>query len=380
MIYILSLLWLINRGYRNLSIIFKERLLVWGIILLMLGVSIATIFSWDLRTSAGIWKAWFVDAVLFFIVFATTIKLEEIKKVFLTSIFSGFVITIISLAYLIQGNLNFQGRLQGIFNSPNYLAMYLAVPLILSLWLSLRISTKNYFPEDTGQRPSAALRSFSASPLTMRLGLRKVFLVSSFLFLGIGLVFTKSYGVWLGILSALVFGILVYLYRKNRKNLFFLFVFLGFALIFVLGLLKIQSLEGLESFDARFVIWLQALKAFQDNFPIGIGPGTFENYFPLYPKWGVPQPHNIFLAFLLQTGIVGFIGFVLVLIWFFRTGLKNFQFSIYNLQSIFNLQLLMVMVYILAHGLVDTTYWKNDLAIIFWTLIGIMILIKKEPQ
>ena len=27
------------------------------------------------------------------------------------------------------------------------------------------------------------------------------------------------------------------------------------------------------------------------------------------------------------------------------------------------------MIYILVHGLVDTTYWRNDLAFLFWAII-----------
>ena len=28
------------------------------------------------------------------------------------------------------------------------------------------------------------------------------------------------------------------------------------------------------------------------------------------------------------------------------------------------------MIYILIHGLVDTTYWRNDLAVVFWMIIA----------
>ena len=93
-------------------------------------------------------------------------------------------------------------------------------------------------------------------------------------------------------------------------------------IILALGLIKIKSIEGLKSFDARFVIWQKAWQVFKTYPIVGIGPGTFQDYFPLYPKWGVPQPHNIFLAFLLQTGIVGFIGFIMLLVWFLKNGLK----------------------------------------------------------
>ena len=314
------------------------------------------------------------------IVFVSVIKKDDLKNVFKALILSGFVVSIISLIYLIQGNLNFQGRLQGIYDSPNFLAMYLAVPLILSLWLSLRILLKNCPPKDTGRRPSEAPPSVSASPLTMRLGLRRVFLVSSFLLLGIVLFFTKSFGAWMGVLGALIFGLILYLYKKpaqgwsasGRKTIALALIFAAFAIIFILGLVKINSLEGLRSFDARFIIWQKAWQTFNQYPLIGIGPGTFQDYFPLYPKWGVPQPHNLFLAFLLQAGIIGFIGFIWLILYFFK---KNFKL----LTTQYSLLIVVIMSYILIHGLVDTTYWKNDLSLIFWLIIGTMAVIKKEP-
>jgi len=281
------------------------------------------------RLSAGIWKAWFIDPLMFFTVFVSVIKKEDVKVVFQSMICSGVVVAIISLVYLFLGIFNYQGRLQGIFDSPNYLAMYLAIPLILCV----------------------ARR-------------RALYLVSCILFL-VALFFTKSFGVLLGILVAGGFWLVIYLYNRNKKKLLLGVVFAVFALITIIGLMKIRSIEGLRSFDARFVIWEQAIDVFLQHPLTGIGPGTFEDYFPPYPKWGVPQPHNIFLAFLIQTGLIGFIGFLLILIWFYKNNAKN-------------LALLCLMTYILVHGLVDTTYWKNDLAMIFWIVVGLMLINKKE--
>jgi len=111
MIYGLFVLWAINRGYKGLWIALKrERSLVWGIVLLIVGASVATIFSWDIRLSAGILKGWFVDAILFFLMFVSIIKKGDIKNVFNALICSGFIVAVISLVYLIQGNFNYQGR------------------------------------------------------------------------------------------------------------------------------------------------------------------------------------------------------------------------------------------------------------------------------
>jgi O-antigen ligase len=363
LIYALFVLWVIKGGHKGLWAVLKhERLLVWGTLLLLLGVSIATIFSWDIRISAGIWKAWFVDALLFLFVFVTVIKKEDVKKVFNSLIFSGLVVAIISLVYLICGDLNYQGRLQGIFNSPNYLAMYLA-PMLIILMANIyshkdtcrsRNSGSHSISADCGRLP---MRSLSRTNICLFLCL-----VSCILFLVV-LFFTKSFGVLLGTISAIGLGAIIYFYQKNKKILAMGLIIIGFAIILVFGLIKIQSIEGLKSFDARFAIWDKAINAFLENPFTGIGPGTFELYFPPFPKWGVPQPHNIFLAFLIQTGLVGFVGFILILIWFYKNNTKN-------------LVLLCLMTYILAHGLVDTTYWKNDLSLMFWMIIGTTLILQ----
>jgi len=346
MVGIFFIIWVINKiknqksdlkiKIKNLKI---DLNLLIPIALILIGVTITTIYSWDLRISAGIWKSWFIIPIIFFIIFITTINnLEQVKKVFYSFILSGVVVSLISLIYLIQGNLADQSRLQGIFTSPNYLAMYLAPALILSIGLFFKDKKNN------------------------------LYLVSCFLFLTI-LFCTKSVGALLGIIGALVFGLVLYLWKKDKKILVFIILFL--ALLTALGLVYVKTItdKGKLSFNTRLEIWDKAWWVFK-TYPItGIGSGTFGDYFPAYPKWGVPQPHNVCLAFLIQTGIIGFIGFIWLLIQFFRNG-----FKVYG--SKLTVLLMMVMVYILIHGLVDTTYWKNDLAVVFWTITGSMAVLK----
>ena len=347
MIYGLFIIWLINNLKNQLfsrslkKLIFLNCFI--GIILILIGVSLATIFSSDLRTSAGIWKAWFVDPILFFIVLISVIKnSKQVKKVLFSLFLSGTVVSIISLVYLILGKLDPVGRLEAFYTSPNYLAMYLAPALVIGFGL---ITRKNI--------------------------ISSTFILLSIICLVLSIIFTYSFGAWLGIVAALGFGFFIYLLKLKKR---LAWIILGFSLVFILILGYLALIQRGASLEARLIIWQRAFEVFKTHPIFGIGPGTFGNYFPFYPEWGVPQPHNIFLAFLLQTGLLGFIGFIGVLTWFFRAGFKLLNINCYLLIVIMS-----IMVYILVHGLADTTYWKNDLSAVFWLVIGLMAALKKEP-
>lgn len=315
------------------------------ITLIVIGVSLATIFSLDLRASAGIWKSWFVDPLLFFIVIVSTIKnLKQVKGVLYSLFLSGSVVSIISLISLIQGKLDPLGRLQAFYNSPNYLAMFLAPALIIGIWFFMKRGNMCF----------------------------RMYFLASVVILAVISFFTQSYGAWLGIVAAVGLGLFIYLF-KSKKRLAWTVLSLVLIIILVLGYLA-SALRS-SSFEARLVIWQEAWQIFKTNPILGIGPGTLGNYFPPYPQWGVPQPHSIYLAFLLQTGIIGFIGFIWLLAWFFRTGIRLFAAHC----SLFAVILMSIMVYILIHGLVDTTYWKNDLSAVFWIAVALMAILK-EPR
>jgi len=136
---------------------------------------------------------------------------------------------------------------------------------------------------------------------------------------------------------------------------------------------NIKNLGNRSSLASREIIWKSAGLMIQKNPVFGIGPGNFQNkyleyqkYFPPYPEWAVPQPHNLFLAFWLEAGIVGFAGFILLLAQFFRDNKKAIENN-----RLYGTLCLVIMLYFLIHGLVDTTYWRNDLSTMFWVIIAV---------
>ncbi len=440
MIYILFLIWLAGKILTTPSsslprrgfIQFHNSKLVIGIILLFLGLTISTIISTDIKTSAGIFKGWFVGPFLFFLVLISIVKTKkQIIDLFSVWMLSGLAVAAISIFYLMAGNLTYDDRLKAFFLSPNHLAMYLAPAFLIALVFLLN---------------------------GKKLDIKKVsgikYQVLSIIFLIIIIVplsFTHSYGAFLGIAAAIICLIIPLLgggwgwvksamekptpspsregncsllkisptlFDKGRITKIILCSLILSSLLF-LSADKFQQVvnpDNRSSFHSRLMIWSASKEILKDNYIFGIGPGTFQEVYLSYSdkfgepylEWAVPQPHNIFLAFWLQAGVIGLAGFILILVWFFRVikipltpfdkggrttpnpsllrrGKTNPPFTkketskrgIHNSQ--FTIPIIL-MIYFLIHGLIDTTYWKNDLSLMFWILIGVMVICRNAQK
>ena len=396
MIYILFLTWALNQTskqyhstvYSTICIAIKRKhnlLLVVGITLLFLGLILSTLHSSNLRTSLGICKGWFFDPVLFFIVFINiTKKARHIELSLASWVFSGVIVSLISIFYLLNNILTFDNRLSAFYISPNYLAMYLApVFLIMLFFLNNNLS----FP-----RRRESITTINDN-LNIIQNIKKTSNIQYLLFIIIliPLFFTYSYGAFLGVFASTIWlfyktqichsknNILKYTQKKPLLKTLILIILIAFIFITAAKFNQIIDSENRSSFHSRLMIWNVSAEIIKDNPIFGIGPGTFQEVYLSYSEkfdepyleWAVTQPHNTFLAFYLQTGLAGFIGFILILIWFFYSGFKrkdnNIQYPISNV-------LTPLIIYILVHGLVDTMYWKNDLSLMFWLIIGVAII------
>ena len=373
MIYVLFLSWLI-RHKKNLNIVTaiknffaQGRMLPLGLALLLLGVVLSTAYSSDLRTSLGALKGWFIDPFLFFLVFTSEIKERKQTAHALASyILSASAVALIGILYSINNTLTFDGRLRAFYESPNYLAMYLAPAFLFAIY---------FFVNRRDAEDSPCASKGLSSPLIRKLS-RNITAQSLMLMVLAGALFmTKSYGAILGIGAALVCLLLKryrtdkkYLPASNRKTLLALaaVALVIFSLLSYQKYAQITSAGERSSLSSRFMIWDASMEMINDSPFFGIGPGTFQEVYldyqqrftTPYLEWAVPQPHNTLLAFYLQSGMVGFIGFVLILLFLCKRARTDDVVFLF-------------LVYFLVHGLVDTLYWKNDLAMIFVLVAGI---------
>lgn len=320
--------------------------LIIGAALMCLGVLIATIAGDDLRAGFGVLKGWFVMPILFgLVVWMRGAQQRATAKLYLGTYFvSAVSVSVIALFYYLIGELTYDGRLRGFYTSPNYLALYIS-PAIFFL----------YYLNDLRGR----WRWITSGG---------VVIIASALY------FTNSFSAWLAIGGAFV--VTAFFLQRKKRVLVISVALLGLALILLqVNGQKIADLREVperSSVASRLMIYKSAVMIGRDHIVVGITPNTFQDHyleyqkhFPPYLEWAVPQPHNLYLAFWLQGGLLGLLGLLTVLWWFYG---RMYVFIKKNASVAF---LVASVTSILLYGLSDTPYWKNDLAFVFWLLIAV---------
>lgn len=357
------------RNYKNLlqvSNYWNPKTLVFGSLLIL--ASIGVFVSEELRASLGIWKAYFALPSLLVLILSQMVQKYYISLI-RGIIGSGLVIAIVTIAQVVVLGLDGSFRPTALYalgldpavaqgGFANYIAMYLVPIFVLSL------SRRNI-------------------PVELR------WFVITVLFTGI--ITTQSYAGIFALIGVLVTWILtrISLSQQNQQNLItnpvvkkYTLPILGVIIsgVTVFGIWqfntpKFQSLLDMNnrnSITTRVQIWDTSITIIKDNPVLGIGLADFqrvyaetipEKYFPPY-EWLVPEPHNLYFAFWLHLGLAGIIWLVYMLRYTLLRlidAINSNQWETYWL----SLSLLSIFLY----GILDTPFWKNDLALLFLVIL-----------
>lgn len=90
-------------------------------------------------------------------------------------------------------------------------------------------------------------------------------------------------------------------------------------------------------------------------------------------------PHNIFLNFWTEIGLLGALLFSWLIGRYFYDSIKLLKIVDKNKKYLI-LGLIGAMSALVIHGLVDVPYFKNDLAILFWLLIALLGIVKLKQK
>jgi putative inorganic carbon (HCO3(-)) transporter len=129
-----------------------------------------------------------------------------------------------------------------------------------------------------------------------------------------------------------------------------------------------------NSLAERFRLWGATLRMLRDHPIFGTGLSGFASTVDRYRQGIFTErliyPHNIVLNFWTETGLLGLAAFAWILVAGLRLTWRGWRSASEAWRPI-ELGVFLALVGIIVHGLVDVPYWKNDLSVEFWILVGL---------
>lgn len=326
------------------------------IALLLLAAAISLPTSPLPLKAAGLFKAFFVEPIIFYFLILLIIDTPEKLKRLLKSL--SLLILYLSVFGIYQfitlSNLPFSWwavdvasrRITSLVNHPNAFALLLGPPLAMSV-VSLLTKVK-------------ILKS------------RLLLLASTLALVAFLLSFSRAG--WLALLITVVLFGLLTKQRKRVVVLSLITVLLIVAIPFTRE--KVTSLVSGQdpSQENRYILWSAAADMLKKSPVLGVGlkgfHESFKNY-PLGPDRVVQNyPHNFFLNFWVETGLLGMAAMIGLLLLFYKKVWQMWRDDKQSFALIFAAGMTMV----LLHGMVDVPYFKNDLSVLFWAILALPFL------
>jgi len=191
----------------------------------------------------------------------------------------------------------------------------------------------------------------------------------------VGLLLSLSRAGWLGLGVAALVYLIVAADKKIRK------LALGAVIVMAIVIISVPNLRwrfvlpfyGEKSAVSRLSLWHTGIKGIKESPILGLGLTGFSNQWTtLNTDPGLTDthnfPHNIFLDFWVETGLLGLISFIGIAWLGLHQGFKNRHDAIKLGVTLFLLALII-------QGLIDNPYFKNDLALMFWTILSLVMTI-----
>ncbi len=338
-----------------------------AITVILLAAIVSVVISPDLRSSLGIWKAYFLEPIMLFLVIMHTIKLRE--QIYDLIDVLGFITLLLfplALYQILTGHtipLEFWAnpatrRITTIFGYPNANSLLLAP--IVALYGGYLLKRESWG--------------------------KTIYKLAVIITGGLIIFWARTDGA----LLALALVALYLIGTKIRwKKTYWSAVLIG---IIALGWLLLSSSKwqtqwhrishntlalSSSSLEIRINQWRETMKLLQTQPLFGSGLVGYQT--ALEPFHANPfieiflYPHNIFLNFWVELGLVGLLGFI-YLGWLLWQSLRK-----KTANHLLSTMLAASWLTLLIHGLVDVPYFKNDLSVLFWLLVALTIITANSP-
>lgn len=371
MVVTLFIIWLLkNNRWRQINLNFFSKQVnifprTWQIVLVLW--LLASIFALAINptwSSLGLWRAYFLEPMFFFIVLSYELKnnWQAVNRALIFLLSLLFIITIYQ--YFTSWNLTAAynwpqvRRLTALYAYPNALAL-LVTPL------------GAYF--------------FGLFTIAKQVK-QKILFFFSFVMALLMATGAHSEGAIMGLCIALFFWLML----DKKIGKFYKYGALTLILVLYLfgplknyfnnisaQILRPQLNLSASSLEIRSSQWREALDYLDENFVLGAGLNAYQKVIKPYHKveWleVYLYPHNIFLNFWMEMGLLGLTLFIIILFLIYQR-LR----SLHRQGDDWVWPLTLFWLTWFVHGLVDAPYFKNDLSVLFFIFLALTILRRQD--
>jgi O-antigen ligase len=324
-------------------------------LLFIVAGAISVLVAPDHRAAVGLYRAYILEPIAFFYVLSSVVRgWTDARLILLGLAISGVAVSVPNAYVVLQAIRHHSLNLAGappvaIYQTPNAVALFL-VPLIAVA------SAIVVFAPTNRERWVSGLFLVLALPAAL-------------------LTFSRG-----GYVALLVIGGLLAVSHRSRRWLVPALVVIAVAFSRIPAVAsrighQLNPTDPNNSLDQRVRLWKATLRMLQDHPLFGTGLSGFSRTINPYRNVSgytdqLIYPHNILLNFWTETGLLGLAAFVWILVQAGRLAWRGWRAGSPAWRPL-QLGVLLALVGMVMHGLVDVPYFKNDLSLEFWVLLGL---------
>lgn len=282
-----------------------------------------------------------------FLPFFIALGIINVKQIKINNdivIFSAFISSVIAIY---QGIFLDVQRVVGLSNNPMVFAGLLCIVIPITLI--------NFFNTDFNRA-------------------RRLIYFFGFLFFSFALLLNATRGAWIAMAVAVA---IILIFAKNTvariiSLLAIIFLCMNFFINNSYFENRILSITSMQANSERILIWESSKNMFFDHPITGVGLGNYtEQYQNIYISQQAKEPylrnaHNIYLQFLAENGIIGFMGFSYLFYKIIIASIRNFR----KTQNLYALTGLVITFGFLLHGLTECVFSNTNVVKLYWFVLG----------
>jgi O-antigen ligase len=324
-----------------------------AIALLLVAGLISVFVAKDHRAALGLYRAYFIEPVALFYVATDLLRKRSDFRTLLIGLGAGTsAFALLNIAWFVaaalQNSIHFGAPPSAIYTSSNSVAMFLEPPMAFAVALVL-------FSDERRDRRLALIWA---------------------LVLAAALALTFSRG---GFLALAFFAVLTLVNVRPdlRRPLLVLGVVAAAAILVIVVVASTTPLMKSRfsyvalnyTLQTRSAIFTATLHMIAANPILGVGLGAYiyklHNFIEIYP-------HNLYLTFWVELGLLGLLAFLFIFVKVLVSAWRGLRMAT-GFERALLWGVVGTVVMWAIHGLVDSPYWKNDMAVEFWLVAAIAV-------